>query len=307
LWVLARLFSSRFDLPGKPWLAFALIAVPHSGEIFLNITNLQWLTAFVLLQQVLILPPKTTSQRVSDFLILALVTLTGPFGVAFLPLFAWRWLRDRRRDNVAAFAVVLCCAALQVWFVIRTGPHFDFQSEPLEPWSILVILARRLVVWPALGHDLAFSIPPAFVAAIGWTFLLLLIGWSLRAHPRRRVRAPIAAAFGLILLAVVYRTRPDTWAGDNADFGDRYFYIPRVLMAWLLIWEFDMTPRVVAKAARVFCALAFVVHLRSYMVRAPVDYHWSTHVEPIRQGVPALIPTLPEGWTLEYHGRPRSK
>jgi hypothetical protein len=44
--VLARLFSSRLDLPGKPWLALAIIAVPHTGEVFFNITNLQWLTAF---------------------------------------------------------------------------------------------------------------------------------------------------------------------------------------------------------------------------------------------------------------------
>ena len=33
----------------------------------------------------------------------------------------------------------------------------------------------------------------------------------------------------MITLAALYRTRPDTWAADNLDFGDRYFYLPRVL------------------------------------------------------------------------------
>jgi hypothetical protein len=134
-----------------------------------------------------------------------------------------------------------------------------------------------------------------------------LIGWALRPHPRRLLRVQVVAAFAMITLAAVYRTRPDTWAADNLDYGDRYFYIPRVLLAWLLIWEFDAVPRAVANAARVFCVLVLFMHLRSYTVRAPTDYHWDTHVEPIRQGVPADIPTLPEGWTVEYRGRPGRK
>ena len=302
--VLARLFTSRFDLPGKPWLAFALIAVPHSGEVFFNVTNLQWLTAFVLIQQVLILPPKTNAQRVGDLLILAMVTLTGPFGVAFLPLFIWRWWRDRRPDNAAALGVVLLGAAIQVWFVIQTGPRFEYQSQPLRLWNMLEILARRIVVWPAFGTDLAFSMAPALVAAIGVTIALALIAWSLRPHPRRRLRAPIVVALGLITLAAMYRTRPDTWASDNVDYGDRYFYIPRVLVAWLLIWEFDAVPRWIANLARVVCVTVLLLHLRSYTIRAPVNYHWAEHVEPIRKGVRADIPTLPEGWTLDYRGRP---
>jgi hypothetical protein len=77
-----------------------------------------------------------------------------------------------------------------------------------------------------------------------------------------------------------------------------------VLLAWLLIWEFDAVPRLVANAARVFCVAVILMHLREYTMPAPEDYDWAAHVEPIRRGVPANIPTLPEGWTLEYLGRP---
>jgi hypothetical protein len=302
--VLARTFSARLDLPGKPWLAFAMIAVPHTGEILFNITNLQWLTALVLLQQVLMRPPRTSAGRVTDLGILALVTVTGPFGIIFLPLFAWRWWRDRHVDAAAAFTVVLVCAAIQAWLVIQTGPHFEFQSEPFQLWKILTVLARRIVVWPALGYDAALAMPPGLVAALGGAFMLALIAWALRPGPRRTLRAQIVAAFVLIVLAAVYRTRPDTWAADNLDYGDRYFYIPRVLLAWLLIWEFDAVPRLVANVARVFCVAVLLTHLRAYTMPAPIDYRWATHVEPIRKGVPADLPTLPEGWMLEYRGRP---
>ena len=304
--VLARFFTPRFNLPGKPWLAFALIAVAHPGEVHFNITNLQWLTAFVLIQQVLITPPANMRQRVTDLLILAIVTLTGPFGIAFLPLFVWRWWRERSRDNLAALVVVIVCAAVQAWFVVKTGPRFEFQAEPLRFMPNLVVFARRLVVWPVLGPDLALSLPPKMIAAIGGTFLIALIGWTLRPDARRPLRLQVLAAFCLITLAALHRTRPDTWAADTLEFGDRYFYIPRVLLAWLLIWEFDAMPRTVASTARAIALAAMVMNATHYTVRAPKDYAWATHVEPIRQGVPAELPTLPEGWLLEYRGRPQS-
>ena len=70
-------------------------------------------------------------------------------------------------------------------------------------------------------------------------------------------------------MAGIYRTRPDTWAADNLDFGDRYFYIPRVLLAWLLILEFQTKPRFVAALARVACVAALLIHIDDYTLRAP--------------------------------------
>src|SRR5690606_12260983 len=137
-------------------------------------------------------------------------------------------------------------------------------------------------------------LPPAVVAAIGGTFLAALVGWVLRSDARRPLRLQVLAAFCLITVAALQRTRPDTWAADNLVFGDRYFYIPRVLLAWLLIWEFDAVPRAVGNTARAIALAGVVMNASHYTVRAPEDYAWATHVEPIRRGVPAEIPTLPE-------------
>lgn len=305
--VLGRIFSPRLDLPGKPWLVLAFFLGPNTGEVLFNITNLQWLTAFVLLQQALMRPPATRVERAVDLVSAVLTGLTGPFVIVFAPLFAWRWWRDRRTDNLVLLLIVGACAATQAWFVVHTGGRFDYQAAPFQPVAALNVLARRLFIWPLIGKSLALALPPRVVGALGGLFLASLIAWALRPHPRRPLRVKIIAAIGFIVLAGVYRTRPDTWAADNLYYADRYFYIPRVLFAWLLIWEFDAVPRVVALIARTTCLVAVIVHLPDYPIPAPIDYHWPRQVEPIRRGVPAEIPILPEGWTFDYHGRPAGK
>ena len=301
--VLARLFTARFNLPGKVWLALAFVLVPHSGEVFFNVTNLQWLTAFVLIQQAIIAPPRSRLENAGDLLILTLVTLTGPFGIAFLPLFVWRWWHDRRRENGLALGVVLALAAVQAWCVIHTGPRFGYQSDPFQLWPNLVVAARRLVVWPVLGGDAARALPAGWIVAIGGLVIVGLLARAFRPGPQRQTQARIAAAFVLITLAAIYRTRPDTWAADNLHFGERYFYIPRVLLAWLLIFQFDASSRALAVVTRVLGLMIVVMHSRDFILPTPPDYHWRDHVAPIRQGIPATIPTLPENWTLEYLGR----
>ena len=47
----------------------------------------------------------TWPARLVDFAILGLVGLTGPFSLVFLPLFAWRWWRERNGDTLAALVV----------------------------------------------------------------------------------------------------------------------------------------------------------------------------------------------------------
>lgn len=324
LWAVLRLFTPRFDhLPGRPWLALAIFALPHGGEVFFNITNLQWVTGVVLVQQLLIATPATRTQRVSDISILTLIGLTGPFGVIFTPLFFARWaLQARRPDGTGVdlrrlFAAesrpkllscftLIACAAAQAYF-LASAPRLSTETQPFSLWPMLVVLSRRMVIWPLLGRDLALDLSPDLVGVLGITIMVAAVAWFCRQHPQRALRLWTLAAFTLILVAGLFRTRPDAWSLDDLEVGDRYFYIPRVLLAWLLIWEFASTPRIVARLARFACVLTLLVHLFNYFLPAPQNYHWARHVEPIRQGVRADIPTLPEGFYFEYLGRPTKR
>jgi hypothetical protein len=130
---------------------------------------------------------------------------------------------------------------------------------------------------------------------------------TLRPDPRRPVRVQLFAAFALLMLAGFVRMRPDTWTGDDLAFSDRYFFLPRVLLAWLIVLEIDAASRPIAWTARLAALALSLAHLPGYVLSAPPNYRWAENCDPIRRGVPAKIPILPEGWILDYPGRPSAR
>ena len=301
----ARMASRRVELPAKPWLMLAFVLVVGTGEVLINVTNLQWVTVFFLVLQLFTAAATTPAQRIGDLLILVLISLNGPFGIVLLPLFAWRAWRERHPDTCWALAAVAVCAVVQTWLVLRTGPGMNLHggNQPWAPFKFLSILGSRLITWPLFGPAAVRAWPEWIHATFTVVGIAPLLAWALRRDSRRRWRLPIVAAFCLITIASMYRARVDTWTHDNLVNGDRYFYIPRVLLAWLLVWEFDAHPRAIAWLARGVCGLAVLMHAPRFMLPAPPDYRWAEHCDPIRRGTPANIYTLPEGWWIEYPGR----
>ncbi len=305
--VIARTFSPRLSLPHKPWLAAAFFLGPHTGEILFNITNAQWITAFVFVQQAIIARPQSWAQRLGDLALVILVGLTGPFVIALLPLLAWRWWRDRHADNLTVLLLAAACAATQAFFIYRAQITFDHQNAAFSLFNTLTVLSRRLLVWPALGPRLATDLPPLILSLLGVLFLGALFIRVFRADPARLLRCQLLAAFALLMLAGFVRMRPDTWDGDDLNFADRYFFLPRVLLAWLLLLEIDAGARAIRWTARIVLLAIALVHLPDYTLPSPKNYHWAQNCDPIRRGVPAKIPILPEEWLLDYPGRPPAK
>ena len=306
--VFARLASARVELPHKPALMLAFVLVVGTGEVLINVTNLQWVTAFFLVLQLFTARPTNQAQRLGDLAILAVVGLNGPFAIVLLPLFAWRAWRERHVDSFLALGVVVACALVQGWLVSRAGLSLpDGARQPFGPLMFLSMLGSRLVTWPLLGPWPVRVWPPWIHAVIGGLVLASVLGGALRADARRPVRATIMATFCLVTIACAYRMRFDTWVRDDLANGDRYFYVPRVLFAWLVILEFDAPQRWIARTARAACLVGVAMHVPSFVIPAPPNYEWAKHCDPIRRGEPAKIFTLPEGWWIEYPGRPREQ
>ncbi len=305
----ARLASRRVELPHKTWLMLAFPLVVGSGEALINVTNLQWVTAFFLVLQLFTTRAETWPQRLGDLTILGIVGLNGPFAILLLPLFAWRAWRERGRggDPWLALGVMGTCAAVQGWFLARAGLTLQETAEPFRPLGLLAVQGTRLVTWPLFGPAAVRAWPIAIHAALAAIVIGALLWRAVRAEGGRSWRLTVAALFVLLTLASLSRVRTDTWTPSDMANGDRYFYIPRVLLTWLLIAECFAAERALAWTARGVCALGLAVNTPYFVLPAPPDYKWAAHCDPIRRGVPANIYTLPEGWWIEYPGRPQGR
>ncbi len=304
LGLFARLASRRVDLPAKPALILAFSLVVGTGEVLIVLTNLQWLAAFFFLLQVFSRPPRNQWERAGDLTLLAVIGLNGPFAAVFGPLLAWRWWETRSRDDLAALAVTGAAAATQVLLLLQTPLDINAEAAPFRPWMALSVIGSRLVTWPFFGPEAVRAAPPWVHALAGGVFLGALAGWALRPDALRPVRVRLVVALGIVTAACAFRARADIWAEDTLVNGDRYYYIPRVLVAWLVVLEWRARPAAVAWTARTLLAAGILLHLPHFILPAPPDYRWSEHCDAIRRGAPANIHTLPEGWWIEYPGRP---
>jgi hypothetical protein len=301
----ARLASRRVDLPAKPALILAFSLVVGTGEVLIVLTNLQWLAAFFLLLQVFTRPPRNQWERAGDLTLLAVVGLNGPFAAVFGPLLAWKWWGTRNRDDLAALAVTGAAAVTQGLLLLQTPLDINAEAAPFRPLMALSVIGSRLVTWPFLGPDAVRVAAPWVHAVAGALFLSAVAGWALRPEALRPIRLRLVVALAIVTAACAFRARADIWAEDTLVNGDRYYYIPRVLVAWLVVLEWRAQPAAVAWAARTLVAAGILLHLPHFILPAPPDYRWAEHCDAIRRGVPANIHTLPEGWWIEYPGRPQ--
>ncbi|MBL9202744.1 MAG: hypothetical protein JNL39_19680 [Opitutaceae bacterium] len=305
--VFARLASARIALPHKPWLMLALPLTVSSAEPIINVTNLQSVTPLFLLLQLFAAPAANAGQRAGDLTLLVLAGLNGPFAILFAPLFAWRAWRNRGADSALACGAIAACTTTQGLLLARAGVALHTASEPLNPDGFLAVAGARLVSWPLFGPAAVRGWPASVHAVLALAVVGALVWRAVNATHGRAWRTTVAIVFALLLTAGLSRARTDLWSAADMANGDRYFFLPRVLLLWLLVAECFAPERAVAWLARGLGVLGLTLNAPHCMLPAPPDYRWAEHCDPIRRGVRADIKTLPEGWWIEYQGRPQKK
>ena len=300
--VVALALSPRLDLPGRPWLALAVVVVPHTGEVFLNPTNVQWITALALLLTLLARDPASAADGATDAAVVVLAGLTGPFSVLLLPLFLARaWSRRTRASALIAAGVALT-AAVQAWFLW----HAPSSADP-RPWNVaqlLGVVAVRLPMTLAMGEIWPVKLGYAVTTTLGLALAAAGIFLGVRPGRWRRERLVLLAALAVLLAAGIRRGRPDTWAFFDTFNGDRYFYPPKVIALWLVglvVAEFSTRARRVAGGAVIAAALA--ANGRAFRVAPAPDLHWGLYAERIQAGERVEVPIHP-GWKVVCPGRP---
>ena len=122
--VIAHCFSPRLPLPFKPLLALSIVIVPQVlNEVFLNVTNLQWILCLLLVLTLLKDAPNKkygnyTLQVISDFIIIIFAGLTGPFLIIIFPFLVWKLLHTKKIYGYTLLVTAFCMLLIQLSFIV---------------------------------------------------------------------------------------------------------------------------------------------------------------------------------------------
>lgn len=230
-------------------VSFFLIPV---REVFLNITNLQWIlapTMLVLLFDLFVLQEK--SYLWIKIGALFLIALTGPFSILFLPIVVFmiigEWKKTKKLSCVSLMLVFLLGVLIQgITLLIQQKQVKDVVS--INWWNRIVedLFAQLFFVIPPY-HSLLGKI---CISAVPIMILLSMISCS------RRSLVPFAlmlAALEIWYVSVAVRlVGPEAIQTGPCGGGARYYFIPALFLAWALI----LSVKLVSPIIKIFPVIA---------------------------------------------------
>lgn len=236
-WLLADLMLSRGCSLLATCVGAAIFALQPGGyEVFLNATNLQWVTSLVgLLLCLSRATPAWSSRAIGTYLALAVCGLNGTTTCILLPVFVLAALRDRSGFRWGMALVLAACTAIQAVIVVahHGDIHRPFALDAFAPLAaafqvvfavflpahLLDVLGPEMRDATAAGHAMDVQLVLLAVAVFG---LLAL------AASRRLGRDTV----GLMVVAVVVSTAINCFGAiSTADTmlsgwaGARYFFV----------------------------------------------------------------------------------
>lgn len=300
LYVAGLAISGRSNLPRfAGFSALAVVLVPETHEVLLNLVNLQWVLGAGLILVLLSSEPLRPGQRAHDFVAAAAMGMTGPFCIILLPLFLLRAARRRTKASFLLCAIVGACAVVQA-LMLRSEPASPlYGAQGSIPYRfILPIIGRRIGGSILMGSLLGPDTDQVIGSLVGLMTLAGVAFLAFRPGLHRTVRTGLGLAFFLMLAGTLYRASNGFFLFFTPETRARYVYIPQLLAIWLLITAAAQPGRA-GRICAFLCAWALLVNLPRLHEPAYRDLHWRDYAARIRAGEAVSIPINPRGFRVE--------
>jgi hypothetical protein len=304
LYVCALALSARSPLPRFAGLcALAVVLVPETHEVLLNLVNLQWILGSGLILILLSIDPARPRQWAHDVVTVAAFGLTGPFCIILAPLFLLRAALRRSKASLVLAGVTLACALFQAWMLHATASAAPDPSPGTVPYRlILPIIGRRIGGSLLVGSLLGQDTDQVIGTLVGLLTLAGVAYLALRPGMYRMARIGLGLAFFFVLAGTLYRASNGYFLFFTPETRARYVYIPQLLALWLLIASAVQSGRV-ARTCAYLCVWALLVNLPRLREPAYPDLHWADYAGRIRAGEAVTVPVNPRGFTVELPAR----
>ncbi len=278
-WLLSTLmlyWSVRRVMADRPHFALisfmvplAALLQPHSGETFLNLTNSQWWLGCVL--AVIASMPWAFGNR--SIPVVAVLSLTGPFSILFLPIAAIQCVRHKR---YALLATITIGAALQT-VVLFNNPRNAQELDPIiDHW------VSSLITFLTFGSD---NLLTRIASSVFWVgFLATMI------RPARG-SWPLVACGLATFIAALYSLKGMPQALSPLLNGGRYFVVPYAL---IIIATFNNIRTITVLNGTTFIALGYVLIFSLHTIKQ-TDTNYRGYAKFSKFEKDLKIPTAPLG------------
>jgi hypothetical protein len=314
----------------RPWFScwpvfLSFFILPTAGDIFGNLTNVQWFMQFAL-AAACFTPGSVAgskSLRIAGYIGLGIAALTGPFSLLVGAIAVTAQLASTQLRGQVGLAAVLAEAGRQIQrtptlivvggALLQTG--ILWTSKPVSPWSYELrpdqVIDMGLVGLHNSFYALTVSRPfmtwHLVQLAILATALLLFLVNTLK-------RPNLAAVIGMMFIAagaaqplVAYSSNAvlQYQRLNTAAVSSRYFYLLSVSTVWVswefLKWRFpERLPQITS--ALVIALVLLGVAEPNYFRREPLfDLHWKQHAL-LLDGRPLDIPLNPVPFRIKVSG-----
>jgi hypothetical protein len=209
------------------------------------------------------------------------------------------------RRTPASFIIVALAtvtAGVQTWIFLQI-PQPPPMDAPVQ-WRQLAAVFSLQVPLSIFGAPAWSQNVEANTAIVLGCGALALFAW-VSLVPRAKNFYPALAMwiFGAILVAAAEkRIRFDNLGLQDFDMADRYFFIPKVLLLWLLAISIDRRTwrgRIAATAL----AFSVIASMPVFRFEPMPDLRWKDYSEKLRAGEPVTVPINPD-WVAEFPPRP---
>jgi hypothetical protein len=234
--LLSRRCTTWGPLPVRMLMGMIYIAIPNAPEVHIVLTNAMWHLAVLQALLALSVPPLGWRGRMSDIILFAVGSVSGPLTMLLLPSVAsYYWIR-RQRWTLTILSIMSLGISIQIFSLVRSVRHASLPPLGATPVTLLRIVAGRVFFDSMIGSgDSHLNIPILMLVAVGG-FVVFALGW--RGAP---LAVRLYAVFALIALAASLKdplllgNRP-RWEVLADVAGIRYWFLPSLMFLWLAAW-----------------------------------------------------------------------
>lgn len=289
------------------FISIAVVMIPLQSEVFMNLTNVQWIMALFPIIIFSSSKKRTRGQFVADSVIMILAGFTGPNFAILLPALVIVLFMKRKElfhgyNPVAIFIWIICgltglISLLQYGEVSRVQGTFFWVNTDFI--SVVFVQYAFLFIGKFASHT------PLLLQYLGVCAIIGLGLWAtnkIRLKPNNTFELLILLG-GVIYLAsglISYRNNPGVLSPYYG--AARNFYIPALTFVWLIIrfLESKKFGIQILTAMIILFAAETIVFVGSMTF---TQYDLKSYDAKLQSHDTISIPINPEPWTIEIDNR----